>query len=165
MIPETAEVGDFFVVRTGGIVGALIRLVTRSQYNHAGIYMPPNATMCVEANPAGASLDPSDYGKDLLLASKILITPQQRLDIQQHAQEVIGVKYGFLDLVSLAALQFGIKPKFIRRQVTKSNRMICSQLVDEVYRRAGVHLFNDGRLSQDVTPGDLARLIEITPHP
>jgi hypothetical protein len=37
--------------------------------------------------------------------------------------------------------------------------MICSQLVDEAYLRAGVHLFDDGRDPGDVTPGDLLYVI------
>ena len=37
--------------------------------------------------------------------------------------------------------------------------MICSQLVDEAYARAGVQLFDDGRLPGDVTPADLYGLI------
>jgi hypothetical protein len=35
--------------------------------------------------------------------------------------------------------------------------MICSQLVDTILCRAGYHLFADGRLPQDVTPGALFR--------
>jgi hypothetical protein len=37
--------------------------------------------------------------------------------------------------------------------------MICSQLVDQCYQDAGVHLFADGRWPGDVTPADLYRLI------
>ncbi len=33
--------------------------------------------------------------------------------------------------------------------------MICSQLVDQSYQDAGVHLFSDGRWSGYVTPGAL----------
>jgi hypothetical protein len=36
--------------------------------------------------------------------------------------------------------------------------LICSQLVDRACELAGVHLFDDGRLSGQVTPGDLYTL-------
>jgi hypothetical protein len=38
--------------------------------------------------------------------------------------------------------------------------MICSQLADEAAMRGGWHLFSDGRIPQDVTPGDLWKLAE-----
>ena len=38
--------------------------------------------------------------------------------------------------------------------------MICSQLVDEAYKRAGVQLFDDNRLPGDVDPNDLWELIK-----
>ena len=37
--------------------------------------------------------------------------------------------------------------------------MICSQLVDQCYLEAGIHLYDDGRDPGDVTPADLAELV------
>jgi hypothetical protein len=62
--------------------------------------------------------------------------------------------------VALAALRYGLRPRWIRHRVATSGRLICSQAVDELYRRVGVHLFDDGRPSGDVTPGDLDRAYE-----
>jgi cell wall-associated NlpC family hydrolase len=56
---------------------------------------------------------------------------------------------------ALALLRLGVRPKWLTRYVADKGRLICSQLVDEAYRLGGIHLFNDGRPSQDVTPGDL----------
>jgi hypothetical protein len=38
--------------------------------------------------------------------------------------------------------------------------MQCAQLVDACFARAGIHLFDDGRLSGDVMPSDLAAWAE-----
>jgi hypothetical protein len=48
----------------------------------------------------------------------------------------------------------------VRDFVADEGHLICSQLVDEAYLRAGVHLFDDGRLPGDVTPGDLWWLLQ-----
>lgn len=80
-----------------------------------------------------------------------------RVRIVHHARALEGTPYSFLDYLALAAERVGITPTPILRRMEQTKEMICSQLVDEVYRRAGIHLFTDGRRSQSVTPGDLAR--------
>jgi hypothetical protein len=37
--------------------------------------------------------------------------------------------------------------------------MMCSQLVDQCLADAGFHVFNDGRLPQDVVPAELFRAL------
>lgn len=73
------------------------------------------------------------------------------------AREYLGTPYSFLDYLSLALLHLGLPRALVAKRVTDSQHMICSQLVDTVLMRAGVHLFADGRLPQDVTPGALFR--------
>lgn len=72
-------------------------------------------------------------------------------------EEYIGTRYSFLDYLSLALLHLGLPRRLTAKRVTDSGHMICSQLVDTILTRAGVHLFDDGRLPQDVTPGALFR--------
>jgi len=155
--------GQFFVVRTRGIVGWLIRVGTRSWANHAGIIVDTDGTT-VEARPHGAVLgNLSTYGSDhLAYGCGVPATDEQRAAICVEARKLVGTPYGFLDIVSLGLLQYHVRLGFIRRRVEKSNQLICSQLVTVAYTGAGVHLFQDGRLAQDVTPGDLANLLIIT---
>lgn len=75
----------------------------------------------------------------------------------RRALELIGTPYSFLDYLSLGLLHLGLPRKLVQSRVTSSGHMICSQLVDTVLTRNGYHLFDDGRLSQDVTPGALFR--------
>lgn len=78
-------------------------------------------------------------------------------EVTTAAREYVGTPYSFLDYLSLALLHLGLPRKLTAARVTDSGHMICSQLVDTVLTRAGVHLFDDGRLPQDVTPGALFR--------
>ena len=151
------EAGDFGVVRTSGFVAWAIRVVTRSKYNHAFICMGDGSV--VEAQPGGAVHDALGYTLGNAEFSRIVLSPQQRERICTAALLCVWTPYGFLDILSIGLLQYGIKPKFIRNRVEHSKNLICSQLVDFCYQLAGVHLFRDGRLPMDVTPGDLATLI------
>jgi hypothetical protein len=59
-------------------------------------------------------------------------------------------------------VHLGIANGPVRRYVTSSKRMICSQLADQAMSDAGFHVFNDGRLPQDVTPSALfAKLLSL----
>jgi hypothetical protein len=77
-----------------------------------------------------------------------------------EAGQMLGTPYGWAQYAAIAALTLrgGVtaSPKgLLARYVARSPAMICSQLVDEAYRRAGVHLFADGRPPGYVTPGAL----------
>lgn len=156
------QLGDFFVVRTNGLAAWGIRLVTGSTVNHAGIYVGDDRI--VEANPGGADLSPVSYYPEAIWASYPL-TDRQREDIALGARAVIGTPYSWTDCaaIGLAKLFGRALPAFVRRRLSRPDRLMCSQLVDEVYLEAGVHLFDDGRLPGDVSPGDLYDLLKETP--
>lgn len=80
----------------------------------------------------------------------------RRTDIVAHARALQGVSYGYLQYLALGLATLGFQPRWLRKWIADRGNLICSQLVDAVYRRAGIQLFDDGRLPQDVTPGDLA---------
>jgi hypothetical protein len=63
------------------------------------------------------------------------------------------------DYGALILARFKVRPSGVTEVVNNEHQLICSQLVDLAYKKAGIHLFNDGRESGDVTPGDLADLI------
>lgn len=168
--------GDYFVTRSNGWLPMMIKLITRSPVSHAGIYVGDDRV--IEARPSGAGY--ADVAQFLTEATtwscgKFLPTApddaEVRSRIVKFAVEVIGTRYGFLDIlvIGLAQTSMGRKvdptlayskqPWWVRR-MSRLDRMICSQLVDECYNRAGVHLFDDGRLHQFVSPGDLLDIIE-----
>jgi hypothetical protein len=91
--------------------------------------------------------------------------------VAQAARSYVGTPYSFADYLAIEGVHLGIKNGPIRRYVTSSGHMICSQLGDraltegiQFFRGPDWHVFDDDRLPQDVTPGALrARMIEMGP--
>lgn len=78
----------------------------------------------------------------------------------EAAREYVGTPYSFLDYSAIAMHHVdsdSIGSKAVARYVTDSGHMICSQLVDQSLTDAGMHVFTDDRLPQDVMPVELYR--------
>lgn len=86
--------------------------------------------------------------------------------VARHARALVGTPYSFADYLALALKHWGVNTPMLRRYIASSGRMICSQLADQSLSR-GLRLldrrvFDDNRLSQDVTPGALYyRLLQL----
>lgn len=160
--------GDFFLARISGWTGLVVRALQwangdASRWTHAGVLLPNGRVF--EAEPGGAHTSPlSEYtGRPLRWSSGIIeLTEEERALIVSGSLNRLGTPYGWPTYLYLALYRIGIRSAWIRDRVQSDGDMMCSQLVDDVYKTAGVHLFSDGRLPQDVTPGDLARLLD---HP
>ncbi|MCZ2837162.1 hypothetical protein [Modestobacter sp. VKM Ac-2985] len=154
-----------------------------SRYTHAFVVVDGGSV--VQAMPSGAELAPlADFvGRDdvrwcdapvqstLAFYREALLTRMTDLEmvdrladtyernlrqaLSAEARQLVGTGYSFADYLALGLAHLGVRPHWLRRYIAASGRLICSQLVDETYRRQGVHLFDDGRLPMDVTPGDL----------
>lgn len=159
--------GDFAVVRMDGRVSRLIRIGQWlngsgfADYEHAFVFVGDGRL--VEAQPGGAELRPlSVYdGRPALWSTgRYALTGAQRAAVVAAARGYIGVPYSAADYFALAAhrLRLPVGP-LIKGYVASSRHMICSQLVDQCYLDAGVHLFSDGRWPGYVTPADLAKLL------
>jgi hypothetical protein len=166
--------------RTGWWVGqGMAALGDACRYTHA--YLCLGNGDVIEAMPHGArirKLSAWDWQPGFAYA-RLNMTDAQRHTIFANAPRYEGTPYSFLDYLALAvkvrrrvdppsagsvfaaatprpAAPLRSKgPTWLDRYVTDSGHMICSQLVDHILAVSGVHLFNDGRLHQDVTPGDL----------
>jgi uncharacterized protein YycO len=153
------EPGTFGVVASPGFVPGAIRLTTRSPFSHAFVVV--EGGMIVEAQQSGAELNPLDKysrSKDTALAfnDEEPLTDAQRAGIVEHAMSLLGVPYGFLDIVGLgmnAWLHY--EPKWLVQRIQSQKRLICSQAVARSYfLGAGIDLAC-GRPDAMVTPGDL----------
>lgn len=158
--------GDFGLTEIRGITGWLVGLGQflngdASIFSHAFVVLDDGTVM--EAQPGGARITPLEtYSRrPVAFSTHLATTEAQRDEIVRQARLLEGTPYSFLDYLALALTRLRVRPRWLRRYVASTGHMICSQLVDEAYRRAGVHLFTDGRLSQDVTPGDLANRLLI----
>lgn len=129
-----------------------------SRYAHAGIYLGSN--LVAEAMPGGLQINPLDkyHGKEFV-HSEFELTDAQRKRIVQTARSMEGTPYSYLGYLYVGLTYFNKCPKWVKRKVSSSKSLFCSQFVDYVYTQSGVPLFNDNRIYLDVTPGDLARLI------
>lgn len=168
--------GTLFVLRSGGFVGFAIRALTRSRVNHAGVCVGEGGT--VEAEAAGAIRRTEHstgvgvtYG-DAFLHRIEEQAPGRGQRIADAAVSLLGRSYNFIDLVVLAWVSLRhdptdpvTAPNRFERRVMDDSRLICSQLVDLACLAAGVHLFDDGRLPGQVTPGDLLEVLTNPDYP
>lgn len=162
--------GDFGLVITRQPMSFLLETALRlngdpSKYTHAVVAL--DRGLCVEAAPFGARvvLQSKYTGRVLWSTDHLPSTVQPTPDtaalerVADAAAALCGTPYSFLDYVALALIRYAGGSGWLGRYLQSREHMICSQICDAAYLRAGVHLFDDGRLSQDVTPGDLARLV------
>ena len=149
--------GSYFVVRTTGPMAALIRLVTRSTFNHAGVCLGDGLT--VEAESRGAIIGDLDRYRDCEIAfSNYALTESESETIVRTALDMVGTPYGWADLSWLGLLQYGFRrSRFIAARVDRRDRLVCSQLVALVYLSEDIALSEDPLMPLDCTPGDLAR--------
>ncbi len=160
----TPQPGDFALTKIRGLAGAF---VSAGQYlvgdgapvHHAFVYVGNGRI--VQAMPGGAELIRLEEASEPVIWStgRFDLSVPQRMRICYEARSLVGTPYSFLDYASIALAHWRIRPQWVRDYVAATGHMICSQLVDEVYRRAGVDLFADERIPGDVTPGDLYKVL------
>lgn len=131
-----------------------------SRYSHVAVYV--GGGQVVEAMPGGvriAPLAPYLDGRPVAFGRVIPLTALQRQAICGQALRLVGTRYGFANYPAIALARFGRVPRRLAAYIASQRSVICSQLADLAYQRAGVPLFDDGRLPGYVTPGDLANLL------
>lgn len=146
--------GDAALVRPTDWTGRTVSFLSESRYCHIRLITDPDGGT-VEANPDGAARGHVRSGDIIIQAP---LTDQQRGWVPAMADTLIGTPYDFADVAALALVNFGITLPTLTRRVERPDRLFCSQLVDIVWQGVGYHAFNDGRVPQQVTPGDIADL-------
>lgn len=115
--------------------------------------------LLIEAQPGGAVIAPlSEYEGRPVLYVQLPLIGSERERVARAARRYEGVPYSFLDYVYLWLWSVHIRPEWLRDAVRDTGHQICSQLCDQILSDIGFRLFADGRLSQDVAPGDIFRL-------
>ncbi|WP_425837400.1 hypothetical protein [Streptomyces fractus] len=157
--------GDFALTKITRLSGAAISagqwlVGDGAPVQHAFVYVGNGEI--VQAMPGGAELIRLEDASEPVVWStgRIPLTAAERMRVCGAARGLVGTPYSFMDYVSIALAFYRIRPRWVRDFVTDTGHLICSQLVDEAYLRAGVHLFDDGRIPGDVTPGDLWKLLQ-----
>lgn len=163
LIVNTPQPGDIGLTSITGIVGKLIRLGQLlngdgfAHYEHAFIVLENG--MLIEAMPGGAQIVPlSEYDdRDVLYVSPAGLTEADRQRICDEARKFEGTPYSFADYAAIAAHRLHLPLPGLREFVASTGHQICSQLVDNAYRAAGIKLFSDSRWTGYCTPGALYR--------
>lgn len=146
--------GDVALARGNDFVGMGIQFGTRSRYNHVRLLVDTKGKV-LEADPSGAQWH-HVHPDDVVVRPPLTVAEQAA--IPEIAQRLHGTPYGFLDCAALGLAQFGITLPSVTRRVSRPDRLFCSQLVDYAWFLAGFRAFDDGRVPQDVSPGDIADL-------
>lgn len=166
-MPTTAELGlqpgDIGFTRIGGALGKWISLgqaITGDANRFTHVFVVLDNEQIAEAMPSGARIQPFDREyKTEVAYVKVGLTNEQRTTLVEHLRGRLarpgGIKYSFFDYVALALAHFGIRRKKLRDYIARSDRQICSQMADYELANVSYHVFCDGRLPQDVTPGAL----------
>jgi hypothetical protein len=69
--------------------------------------------------------------------------------------------YGLRDYAYIAMYRTHVPWPNLKANMASTDRLICSQLVDQSCQDAGVHLYTDGRPPGDVMPSDIGHLIGV----
>lgn len=176
--------GDLMFTTISGLQGKLISLAEKvndpivtwdeaKKVQHVGIVTAaaggdllwPLKARLVQAMPGGA--EEIELTGDYWTSAFIYVRPNYR-DLSggqmpttqgraaaTAARHYIGVPYSFLDYAAIAAHHLHMPSAALRRYVSSTKHMICSQLADQAMSDAGFHVFDDGRIPQDVTPAAL----------
>ncbi len=154
--------GDIGLTQIKGIVGWIVRLLQFFNGDFAKpthVYVVLDDETVFEAQPGGAVITPlSEYDNRWKVYVDVDLTPEQRYRIVRRARTYKGIGYNWTTYFYLAAYRLHIRPQWLKDRVQNDKRMICSQAADKIYADEGVHLFNDGRMPYDLSPGDLGRL-------
>jgi hypothetical protein len=158
--------GDFGTVATTGWAAQLIRWGTRSDINHAFLLydVEDGHQRILEMGPDGLKLNIYHYRPKFTHWSTVPLSSTERsriIDIMKTRLEA-HLTYNW---IADAYLGLRDRPRIkMPRWVWKlharisPNQFQCAQLVDYVYLKAGVHLFDDGRDPGQVAPSDLRKL-------
>ncbi|QNJ57667.1 cysteine protease [Streptomyces phage Keanu] len=175
--------GDVLLLRIEGFVGLMVDVMQRinrdsSYWTHAAIVLDDDTVF--EAQPGGAVITPLSKYLDRpgtvvsyyqrpkpgnpkeyeLQPLSNVIKDHHRAGIVRDARAVFekGYRYAWSTYFYLALARFGFRPNWVKWAVQQPDQGICSQVCDLILADNTIHLFADGRMPYDVTPGDLGTL-------
>lgn len=155
--------GCYVCVRTGSLFGFLIRLFTRSPFDHAFIYA--GAGQIVEATTRGVRLDSlSLYAGARAVANvREPMTAGQRAAVVSAAKATAGREYNVPDIPVIALRLLGFRWQWLRRIADDRDADICSEDVCQAGAAAGLDWQCGEPDPAFVTPADLARRRGVVP--
>jgi len=157
--------GDIGLSYSNTLMGRCVRVMQGligdwAIYSHSFIVLHDD--YIIESLPNGATIGKLDkYEGTEVMYSRFNLTDDQRDSICEEAIRLEDTPYSWLDFLAIGLNHFyegGWMSRRVNKRVVNSGKMICSQLVGEAYKRAGIDL-EPGTNPQYFTPGDLSRII------
>lgn len=179
--------GDFCCIPAGGWLGTGIEVAQFlagdrfQKYEHAEVYVGrPDAHgphgYTVSAYPSNGKQGgltglrrlpcaPRQLPDSIWSSGIIELTDVERSGIVAWCMTHTDVLYSWPDYGAIALQRLHVRLPIIKEYIASTGHMICSQFTDAAMLYGGdVHLFDDGRWPGDVTPGDLADMLETAAH-
>lgn len=148
--------GSYLCVRTGSLFGFLVRLFTRSQFDHAFVYL--GGGEIAEATVWGSRIDAlASYSGALAVANSAeVMTAPERQDVCAKARSLAGEEYGWGTILVISLRLLGVRWGWLLRFADDRDAVICSELVAESGQAAGVDWLCGESEAALVTPAELA---------
>lgn len=155
-------IGDvLFFKRNDSFISRIIAYFTKSEYTHVGLIVGydecTNIATIIESD---RFVDTRINVIELNQQEHVVYTLDKSQDetdkIIKYAYKSVGIKYDYLQILGLfLSLLFNIEYRFFDR----SNKLICSELIDLSYYKAGIKRNTDINLG-NVTPQELLEVYD-----
>lgn len=156
-------IGDvLFFKETDSLISRMIAKFTRSEFTHVALIVAfdekTNIATIIESNRfVETKLTRIQLSEIHKVYTAGQLTDKQRKDIVKFAYDSIGTKYDYLLTIGIVlSLLF----KGARKYFNSKNKLICSELIDLSYYKAGVPRNNSINIG-DVTPQELIEVYNL----
>lgn len=120
---------------------------------------PPYLTQAMPGGCETIRFDPARHLTDrhIFIRPDYAVREITGAEVARKARHYRDTPYNFLTYLKLAAvaLRMPATETWLKSHMSTRRDMMCSQLVDQALADAGFHVFDDGRLPQDVVPAEL----------
>lgn len=150
------KTGDIVFFRGTSPISRLIRFFTKSEYTHVALAIGDKTIIEADrfVNTRIREIQPSEVYEIYRVED---MTELMRRRIAVIAPMFVGYEYDYLQIFGVALrMIFSRKQNFFNR----SNKFICSELIDEVFHNSGVPRKNT-RPVGDVTPVELFEVYKL----
>lgn len=151
-----------FFKKDNSLISRIIANITKSQYTHVALVIgfdeTTNVATIIESNRSISTRITTTVINENHVVYSTDMTEEVRNRVVEYAFKQIGTKYDYFQILGLflSLLLKGDRFAFFN----SSNKMICSELIDLAYYKAGVHRKNDFNVG-NITPQELLEVYEL----
>ncbi len=156
-IDHYPEPGRYGCVHTRGWGPAVIRLGTRSHFDHTFVVIDDRGGI-IEAEPGGVRKgNIAEYDGDrMVINAHEPGTADQFAKVADAASKLVGVAYNDIAIVNDGFEALGVHWRLLAKMATGDHGIVCSQLAAMVGQAGGFDWLC-GKTVPEVTPADLAK--------